>query len=162
MESVEGVRAMQNHRGCGCWWCYTLWSHLAAFSTSRRPHAPKVTTRYAKCRLTISLITSLHSLSTSLVARYGVVRPPRTPVSTADALSRVSRLSMLASTAIFWYLVSMIGTCHTFNPSDCFSSSLASSPLSRLPNFDLSLHALTTTTKSQCAQCLALTPVTNE
>ena len=37
-------------------------------------------------------------------------------------------------------LSQQIGTCRTFISSDCFSSRLASSPLSRLPNFDSSSH----------------------
>lgn len=63
----------------------------------------------------------------------------------------------------------MIGTCHTFNPSDCFSSRLAPRHSCAFPTSTLvyiaNLTALTTITqqvKSQRARCLALTPVTNE
>lgn len=111
-----------------------------------------MTTRYAKCRLNISLIASLHSsfdvVSSKAWSRASLTAPPSAP----PTRSAVSCGPACSPARPFWSLSQhMIGTCHTFNPSDCFSSRLAPRHSCAFPTSILvyiaNLSALTTITQ---------------
>lgn len=112
-----------------------------------------MTTRYAKCRLNISLIASLHSsfdvVSSRVWSRASSPHPRQHRRRAQPCLAAEhGRQHGLFAACLSQH---MIGTCHTFNPSDCFSSRLAPRHSCAFPTSILvyiaNLSALTTITQ---------------